>query len=185
MSGNEKLLPDKAPPPVPKTTKVSPNILLPADTAPEVAVQDFLDVFGASMEQEAAFTDAAGSTLAMTKALFIKGEDKTGDNFKWLADSDKEHRLQYLNLLAMTLIEPDEIWWVWVQDGKDSGRWRLKRRYLRAFELEGKNEYGVTVFEWGRTGWTGATTFMATQKSEQAREAYFDKQRAGKLVSNK
>ncbi|WP_186289698.1 PBECR2 nuclease fold domain-containing protein, partial [Methylomonas koyamae] len=33
-----------------------------------------------------------------------------------LADADQEQRLQYLNLLAMSLIEPDEIWWYWEQD---------------------------------------------------------------------
>jgi hypothetical protein len=36
-------------------------------------------------EQQAAawwFVDAAGSRLAITKALFISGKDKEGDNFK-------------------------------------------------------------------------------------------------------
>lgn len=169
------------PPALPKPTNIPADVILPAGTAPEVAVTDFLDVFGASMEQGAAFTDAAGSTLAITKALF---QDGSGE-FKWLAKPDKAVRLEYVNLLAMTLIEPDEIWWVWVQDGVDKGRWRLKRRYLRAFEIEGTNEYGVAVFEWGRTGWTGATTFMGTQKTETAREVYFDKQRNGRLVYKK
>ena len=85
----------------------------------------------------------------------------------------------------MTLIEPDEIWWGWVKDHADKGRWRLKRRYLRAFELEGLSEYGVAVFEWGKNGWMGATTFMGTQKTEAERAAYFDKQRAGRLVFHK
>lgn len=169
------------PPALPKPTNIPADVILPAGTAPEVAVTDFLDVFGASMEQGAAFTDAAGSTLAITKALF---QDGSGE-FKWLAKPDKAVRLEYVNLLAMTLIEPDEIWWVWVQDGVDKGRWRLKRRYLRAFEVGGTNEYGVSVFEWGRTGWTGATVFMATQKTGAAREVYFDKQRIGRLVYKK
>ncbi len=173
------------PPPTPKPTPVSPAVLLPADIKPEAAVMEFLDIFGATMDQGAAFTDAAGSTLAVTKALFIKGEDKTGDNVKWLADSDKEHRLQYLNLLAMTLLEPDEIWWYWEQDRGENGRWRLKRRYLRAFQLEGKSEFGVTIFEWGRTGWTGATTFMTSHSKEDARQSYFDRQRHGRLLFKK
>jgi len=169
------------PPPAPNPTKVPAHILLPADTAPEVAVQDFLDVFGATMEQGAAFTDAAGSTLAVTKALFQDGQ---GD-FKWLSSAKKVERLRYINLLAMTLIEPDEIWWVWVKDHQDNGRWRLKRRYLRAFELDGSAEYGVSVFEWGRTGWTGSTAFMTNQPSEALRQEYFDKQRNGRLVYQK
>ncbi|MDD2701848.1 MAG: PBECR2 nuclease fold domain-containing protein [Sideroxydans sp.] len=168
-------------PSLPKPTRIPADVILPAGTAPEVAVADFLDVFGADMEMGAAFTDAAGSTLAITKALFQNG---SGD-FKWLARPDKSVRLEYVNLLAMTLIEPDEIWWVWVQDSVDKGRWRLKRRYLRAFEVEGTNEYGVAVFEWGRSGWTGATVFMQTQKTDKTREAYFDKQRNGRLVYKK
>lgn len=169
------------PPPMPKPTMVPKSALLPANTAPEVAVADFLDVFGATMDEGAAFTDAAGSTLAITKALF---QDGAGE-FKWLAKPGKAARLEYINLLAMTVIEPDEIWWVWVKDHGDKGRWRLKRRYLRAFEVEGTDEFGVAVFEWGKTGWTGSTAFMGTQKTEAAREAYFDKQRAGRLVFSK
>lgn len=86
------------------------------------------------MEQDVAFTDAAGSTLAITKALF---QDGKGD-FKWLSSGKKAERLQYINLMAMALIEPDGIWWVWVKDHHDHGKWRLKRRYLRAFTIDGE-----------------------------------------------
>ncbi|MGV3581877.1 MAG: PBECR2 nuclease fold domain-containing protein [Methylophilus sp.] len=168
-------------PGMPKPTVIDKAAILPKDIAPEQAVTDFLDVFGADMQTGAVFTDAAGSSLAITKALFTDGK---GD-FKWLAKENKADRLQYINLLAMTLIEPDEIWWVWVQDHKNKGSWRLKRRYLRSFEVDGTNEYAVTVFEWGKTGWTGATTFMTTQPTKPLKEAYFDKQRAGRLVFKK
>lgn len=119
--------------------------------------------------------------MAITKALFQDGKGE----FKWLASAGKIDRLQYINLLAMTLIEPDEVWWHWDQDRKENGRWRLKRRYLRAFEIEGSNEFGLAVFEWSRAGWTGATTFMASQKSAESRRAYVEKQRIGKLVFHK
>ena len=170
-----------APPVMPKPTRIPADVILPADTAPKVAVADFLDVFGASMDQGAAFTDAAGSTLAITKALF---QDGNGE-FKWLAQAEKADRLRYVNLLAMTLIEPDEIWWAWVQDTKEKGRWRLKRRYLKIFDIEGTGEFAFAVFEWGTEGWTGATTFMANQKSEEFRQAYFARQRNGRLVYKK
>lgn len=172
---------DFTPPPMPKPTVVPKSALLPPNTAPEVAVADFLDVFGATMDEGAAFTDAAGSTLAITKALFQDGKGE----FKWLSAPSKVSRLESINLLAMTLIEPDEIWWGWVQDHHEKGRWRLKRRYLRAFQIEGSDEYGFGVFEWGKTGWTGATTFMGTQKTPEERAAYFDKQRIGRLVFHK
>ena len=173
------------PPPLPKPSKVSENLLLPANTKPEVAVQDFLDIFGATMDQGAVFTDAADTSMAITKALFVKGDDKGADNFKWLSDPKKADRLQYVNLLAMSLIEPDEIWWHWEKDQIENGRWRLKRRYLRAYEIAEKNEYAVSIFEWGRTGWSGSTAFMTTQKTEQGRQQYFEKMRIGKLVYKK
>lgn len=168
-------------PPMPNPTRIPADVILPAHTAPEVSAADFLDVFGASMDQGVAFTDAAGVSVAITKALF---QDGAGE-FKWLGKPDKADRLRYVNLLAMTLIEPDEIWWAWVQDSKDKGRWRLKRRYLKAFDVDGTGEFAVCAFEWGSNGWTGSTTFMASQKTEVQREAYFDKQRNGRLVYKK
>jgi hypothetical protein len=169
------------PPPVSKPTIIPSDVILPAGTAPEVAVADYLDIFGADMEKGAVFTDASGVSVAITKALF---QDGAGD-FKWLAKPAKEDRLRYINLMAMTLIEPDEIWWDWVKDTKEKGRWRLKRRYLRAFEVEGTGEYGITIFEWGRDGWSGATTFMGSQDTEEKRLKYFNDQRKGRLVFKK
>jgi hypothetical protein len=169
------------PPPLPKPTPIPPGALLPAGTPPEKAVTEFLDIFGATMDQGVAFEDASGSWVAITKKLFTDGK---GD-FKWLSKAKKAQRLEYINLLAMTLIEPQEIWWDWVKDNKEHGRWRLKRRYLRAFEVAGTNEWGLTVFEWGRDGWFGATTFMASQDTEAGRERYVNKQRTGRLVYKK
>lgn len=175
-------------PDMPKPTKVSPNILLPADIAPEAAVTEFLDIFGATMGEGAAFTDVVGSTLAITKALFHDGSGQ----FKWLAKPEKAARMQYANLLAMALIEPDEIWWQWEEDRSWSDknpdqpkRWRLKRRYLRAFEVEGTGDFAISVFEWGRTGWFGSTAFMAEPSSAKQRLKYFDKQRIGRLLFKK
>lgn len=166
-------------PALPKPKKVPAHTILPADTAPEVAVKDFLDVFGATLDEGAAFTDVAGSSLAITRAIFVKGGDKAGDNFKWLAEPENTDRLQYINLLAMTLIEPDEIWWAWEKDAAEPGNWRLKRRYLKAFEIDGDARYGVGVFEWSKTGWTGATVFPASKQK------YFDRQRLGRLIWKK
>ncbi len=176
------------PPAMPKASMVPADVILPSGTAPEVAVADFLDIFGADMETGAVFTDAVGVSVAISKALF---QDGTGE-FKWLAHPEKIDRLRYVNMLAMTLIEPDEIWWAWEEDRAWSNenpdapkRWRLKRRYLRVFEVEGSGEYGICVFEWGRTGWTGSTVFMAEPSNDKARMKYFDKQRVGRLVFQK
>ena len=169
------------PPPMPKPTPIPPSALLPPGTPPEVAVADFLDVFGASMDKGAVFTDAAGSSLAITKALFQDGKGE----FKWMAKPNKAARLESVNLLAMTLIEPDEIWWAWEKSRSDKGRWLLKRRYLRAFEIDASGQYAVVVFEWGRGGWAGSTAFMAGQKADDLRQAYFDRQRVGRLLFGK
>lgn len=154
---------------------------LPADTPPRIAVSDFLEVFGASIEHGAVHIDAAGSAVAITKALFVKGDDKDGDVFKWLADPSKADRLQYVNLLAMALIEPDEIWWNWERDSKDKGKWRLRRRYLRIFEFDDGKKFAISAFEWGKSGWTGSTAFVVGDK----KLSYFDKQRKGRLMYKK
>lgn len=179
-------------PSLPKATVIDKAALLPKDTPPEQAVTDFLDVFGADMQKGTAFTDAAGSTLAITKALFLQGAEKESGNFKWLENPQKLSRIQFINLLAMTLIEPDEIWWNWEEDRAHSNenpnapkKWRLKRRYLKSFEVDGTNEYGVVVFEWSKLGWTGSTAFVAEPSNAKARLKYFDKQRIGRLVFKK
>lgn len=154
-------------PDMPKPTKVSPAILLPADIAPEVAVAEFLSIFGATMEEGAAFTDAAGSTLAITKALFADGAGGVAISADLVSN---------INLLAMTLLEPDEIWWHWVRDEADVGRWRLKRRYLRAFEVDNSNQFVAVSYEWGRTGWAGD---QITASKTQA-DAWLDDSRIGR-----
>lgn len=124
-------------------------------------------------------------TIAITKSLFQNGKGE----FKWLADPDKADRFENINLLAMTLLEPDEIWSNWEEDREFSRdnpdqpkRWRLKRRYLRAFEIEETGEYGIVAFEWGRTGWIGSTAFTPDRPNPEKRRAYFDRQRIGQLL---
>ncbi|MDR1349796.1 MAG: hypothetical protein LBJ59_03245 [Zoogloeaceae bacterium] len=176
--------------PVSAPSRLPASIVQPADVSPVTAVTDYLDIFGATMEQGVAFTDAAGSTLAISKALFVQGDNKTGNTFKWLENPGKTERLRYINLLAMTLIEPDEIWWNWERTRDNPDKWMLRRRYLRAFEIEhsdGKKEsqYGIAVFTWGKDGWTGSTTFLPTRKTPEGRTTYFKKQRAGRLLFKK
>lgn len=170
---------DKERPSLPVPKKFPASFVLPAGTPPEVAVADFLGVFEATLDKGVAWKDVTESTIAISKALFIKGSDKDGENFKWLSDPDKVSRLKYINLLAMTLIEPDEIWWAWEKDASIPGNWRLKRRYIKAFEIDGDGRYGVGVFEWSKMGWTGATVFPASKQK------YLDRQRIGRLIWKK
>jgi SPP1 gp7 family putative phage head morphogenesis protein len=153
---------------------------------PEDRIAEFLDVFGASLDKARVFEDAAGTSLVVSKALFIKGANKEVDLYKWLKNETKSERLTALNLLAMTLSDPDEIWQVWIRDKEDAGLWRLKRKYIKAFDVEGTQEFGLGVFEWGSSGWRGSTIFLP-KKSEpfSAKRRYVDKEREGRLAYKK
>lgn len=169
------------PPALSPATPVSRDVLFSPGTPPESVVKDFLEVFGATPDRGAAFTDASGATLAVTKRLFQ--DDKGG--FDWLADANNASRLKNAYLLAMTLVEPDEIWKNWERHPNDKGRWLLKRRYLRSFELEGSNQYGVVAFEWSRAGWAASTAFDVNAQTKQERAALFDLLRIGHLLFKK
>lgn len=108
--------------------------------------------------------------MAITKALFDDG----GKGFGWMAGAGV---VEHINLLAMTLIEPDEVWWHWERDPGEAGRWRLKRRYLRAFEIEGQPQSALVAFEWSRRGWAGKRAALG--------ESEVNKYRVGRLVYNK
>ena len=166
-------------------TKVSASYLLSQDTPPVEAVRDFLDVFGASLDKGTVFYDKIGTPIAISKRLFVAGDDKDSDNFKWLANEGKANRLPYINFLAATLIEPDEIWWHWEKDRSKDGNWRLHRRYLRSFEIDGTAEYAIAAFEWGKNGWTGSTAFMSSSSNVRKKLKYFNNQRIGRLLYRK
>lgn len=170
-------------PPVPTAKRMPASALNPADMEPAEAVARHLDIFGASLEQGAIFEDVTGSHITVSKALFIAGPDKNNGPFKWLKSPGKAGRIEDLNLLAYALADPDEVWWHWSPDwspeGRAIGRWRLKRRYIKVFEVDGKEQAGVAIFEWGDNGWTGATTFTPDTMG------YLDKVRLGKLIHQK
>jgi phage-Barnase-EndoU-ColicinE5/D-RelE like nuclease2/Phage Mu protein F like protein len=173
-------------PALPKPTAVDASFARSTFATPTDAVVDFLSVFGANLEQSSTFVDATGSALVVSKALFIKGNDKSTNNFKWLAEKHegKTDRLSNVNLMAMALADPDEIWWHW-ERSRATGDWLLKRRYLKLFEISGTTEYAVTAYEWQRNGWIGSTTFIVNRGSIDADLKYFDNQRVGRLVYKK
>lgn len=170
-------------PPLPAAKSVPAAVLNPADMEPVQAVEQYLQVFGASLDEGAIFEDVTGTPVVVSRALFTAGADKEGGPFKWLARPGKGARIEDLNLLAYTLAEPDEVWWHWAPDwspeGRKEGRWRLKRRYIKLFNVEGKEQTGLAIFEWGSKGWTGSTTFTPNTA------AYLDKVRLGRLVYQK
>ena len=165
-------------PPLPEATVIKPSVLLPVSTEPAEAVESFLNVFGADLNQGAVFEDATGTPLAITQRLFA---DETG-SLAAVSTAD----IEAMNLLAMTLIEPDEVWHHWEQDNPPDlspdipKRWRLKRRYLRVFEVDGSQQLGIAAFEWSRKGWTSSVTLMSNGASDS-----MDSLRVGTLVYGK
>lgn len=153
-------------PPLPKATRVQPDALLPADGTPEAYARAFLQEFGADVGKSVVFQDAAGQAVQINEWLFQDGAGR------WKAD--KFGRGPFMRLLAGAVKDPDEIWLAW---SELSGKWSLRRRYIRALETV-DGDWGVAVFEEGPDGWTGVTTFPAKiGKSEQARKDYIDRQR--------
>lgn len=170
--------PQNNPLPLPAITKEPADSVLPMDVDPQIAITDFLDVFGASVDRASVFTDNTGVSLVISKALFQDGKG----NFKWDLKGKKRERLAYINLMAKSLIDPDEIWYSWVKDNVEEGRWRLKRRYVKLFEIEGKDLVAITIFEHSRLGWGGSTTFVRMRDLE----GYLnDKIRNGNLAFRK
>lgn len=160
--------------------KYPANILLARKAEPEYYATQFLEKFGATIDSPIVFKDVTGEPLVIDVSLF---KDGAGD---W--KSDKDGRGQYMLLLADAVKKPDEIWLRWEESRDYPGKWLLKRRYIKSFEVEGENgtHYGLTVFEFNKSGWSGSTAMMANpDRSQEARERYIEKQRDGVLIYQK
>lgn len=158
-------------PPLPRTGRIGAQTLLPAGETPETYARAFLQEFGADIGKPVVYTDAAGGRLLINEWLF---QDGAGN---WKAD--KMGRGPFLQVLASTIRQPDEIWLAW---SDATGRSRLLRRYMKGLETE-DGDWGLAVFEQGEDGWTGVTVFPAkVGKSQAAREAYINAQRGTFLL---
>lgn len=169
-------------PSMPKPTIVPAGLRLEEGLPPENYVSQFLAQFGADRGKPALFQDATGTPLVIGEELFQNGKGQ----WKWDVSKKgkKQDRLQDVLFLAMTLLDPDEIWYVW-QPYKREQSWGLKRKYIKVFEVEGTGEFGFAAFEWTKYGWSGSTTFMPDQATVEARERYINSGRVGKLVYKK
>lgn len=159
------------PPVLPSTQRGAP--LLPPGLTDQEYAAAFLARFGATVDSPAIYRDVLDEPLVMGKELFQDGRGE------WKAN--KQGRGRYLLLLAEAITDPDEIWLHWEEMRANPGRWLLRRRYIKAFDL-GDAQFGLAMFEWGRYGWRGATIFAPTQATDDARRAYIEKQRAGELI---
>jgi len=128
-------------------------------------VKTFLREFDKS-GKESVFMDVMGEPVIISDDLFKTASGKLKIH--------KDMRYRYLGFLARTIKDPDEIWYVWEEYPK--GRKTLRKKYLARWSVEGEEVNGFVLFDTGKDGWNGVTTFKAEK------ERYFMKQRAGALV---
>lgn len=151
--------------PLPPPRKLPDWALLPRDTSDEEAITTFLESFNdVAVDRRGArvFVDALGEPVVLSRDFFVYPDGTS----KLRAD-----RIEAINLLAMALQDPDEIWWVWeeVNDGNGATRFRLTRRYVAQFVIDGRTRTALTVLEVGRDGWRGVSAFAG-------RAGYADKE---------
>jgi hypothetical protein len=161
-------------------TRVEARRLLATGLPPEDYARAFLAEFGAEPGKPVVFRDVKKAALVIDEGLF---QDAAG---AWKAD--KNGRGPYMLMLADAIKSPDEIWLRWEESRDHPGSWLLKRRYIRRFEVVGGTgpHYGLSVFEFGKDGWTGSTAMMAQpERNEAARWRYMEKQRDGFLLFRK
>ncbi|MEW9901042.1 PBECR2 nuclease fold domain-containing protein [Chitinivorax sp. PXF-14] len=167
-------------PQLPKPAPVSAARLLADGLPPQDYARAFLSVFGADIGKSVVFKDVAGAALVIDEALFQDG----AGNWK----SIKNFRGPYMKLLAEAVKEPDEIWLRWEESRDQPGAWRLKRRYIKSWQIDGPEgtQHGLSVFEHGKDGWTGSTAMMSQpERNPDARKRYIEKQRDGFLLYQK
>lgn len=157
--------------------RVPASALLPDGLPPKDYAKAFLARFGADLETPVVFADVTGAPLAVSVDLFKDGAGA------WKAT--KDGRGPFMGLLADSVREPDEVWLRWEASRDQPGAFRLKRRYIKSWLIEGDRgpQHGLSVFEFGKDGWSGSTTMLSqADRSPEARRRYIEKQRDGFLA---
>ena len=153
--------------PAPAPRRKPASRMLPAGLPETEYLNRFLKEFDAAPGRSTIFTDMIGEPLLIGEELFRGG--RTG-----ALKVAKLGRERFLLLLADTIKDPDEIWWLWEEFPK--GRWTLLRRYLARWRVAGQEEPAFVLFDVGPDGWTGTTAFRPERGS------YLDNQRVGTLA---
>lgn len=181
--------PGMALPGLPAPTVVPASRLLANGLPPADYARAFLGEFGADVGKAVLFKDVTGAPLVIDEALF---QDGAGN---WKAA--KDGRGPYMRLLADAVKAPDEVWLRWEESHDQPGSWLLKRRYIKSFEITDSTikttagtslspQYGLSVFEYGKDGWSGSSAMMANvTRGIDARQRYIEKQRTGFLLYQK
>lgn len=138
--------------------------ILPQGLAPENYVDTFLQPLGATLEQPAIVRDVVGERLVVGKELFTDAQGA------WtILQTGRE---QFLPLLALALMEPDEVW-VSMEWLSALSKAVVRRRYIARFLVQGQDMPALVVFETGTDGWDGTVAFQV------ATPEYLDSVRMG------
>lgn len=157
---------------MPPPRKVPQSVLLDSDLSEEEYITAFLKEFDAKPSKPVIFKDVTGEEIIISADLFKTAGGRTKLNRK-----GDYNRAQHILLLAQSIKDPDEIWWVWEEYPK--GRMTLRRKYIASYDIEGVSTSAFSVFDTGRDGWNGITTFIPDKKG------YTDRQRNGALIYQK
>ncbi|WP_047257994.1 phage minor head protein [Chromobacterium subtsugae] len=145
-----------------RPTRVPAYSLQPAGAGTQAQAGVFLKAFGL-LEGESRALPLQGGPLVVSADLFRAADGS------WI---NLGKNGAYIGLLAQTAKEPDEVWLRWqLQDD----RWQLARRFIRAWDIDGRQM--ATVFETTQGGWQ-ASAVPAEQLPRQ-RDGFMLYRRAG------
>jgi len=160
-------------PPLP-APRPAPAKLLPKGLSDDEYIDSFLGEFGVKRGQAMHFTDKAGERLVISEELF-----RTSENTLKLTRASRQ---RYLLLTAAAIKNPDEIWWIW-EKLKNKPGLVLRRRHIARWDMGDGQALAVSVFEHGKDGWMGITSFAPYHnRSKAAQDRYMNKQR-GELLA--
>lgn len=151
--------------PMPPPRRLGKNVLYQDGLLDHQYINRFLREFNKD-PKPTVFMDVMGEPVIISDGLFKTASGR----FKL----SKDMRYRYLGLLASTIKEPDEVWYVWEEYPK--GRMTLRKKYLARWQVDGEDINGFVLFDTAKEGWSGITAFQAEK------EKYFMNQRGGALV---
>jgi SPP1 gp7 family putative phage head morphogenesis protein len=151
-------------PDLPQPRERSSALLVAKDVPQQVIIDLFIDSFGVRNSSGAVnFTDVLGQPVVIDESFFFRGGARGDDTTEKLIDSDRRKNIR---LMAEALRDPDEIWYQWQEVNTKTGtRWRITRRYITRFTIDGKIRPIVVILDIGPTGWKGISAIAASNKN--------------------
>lgn len=119
-----------------------------ADLLPDnLSVSDYIDRFVEQFDlnRQSVFEDVQGQPLPVSRLLFADGAGRS---------AVPESLRRYVGQIVKSAVAPDEIWTQLVPDQANPKRYRLTRRYVRAWRLNGQ-EF-LAVLQYGQGLWSAA-----------------------------